>query len=205
MKKRLECSICLLYIVEIICCYVPSSVVREYWEYQKSLVYHGVCMHISSIDTNIFGIAARFGDPLAYLVICSAVCASIVYLLFSLGNNSRICKNSWIFSIAHTAAVGAFFYYTCEKAIVDEISYRFQYTTGWVSYIIIAINAIALVLALIAQFGKDCSIQSSTIEDKSTSSKTETIDDLKIYKELLDSGVISQDEYEIKKKQIMKL
>ena len=71
------------------------------------------------------------------------------------------------------------------------------------SYIIIALNLIVLTLSILLKMGKaeKLPIKKQIVVKE----QKESADDLLVYKELLDSGVISQEEFDAKKKQILGL
>ena len=205
MKNKSELSVCLLCIIEAVCYFVPFCLVEEYWEYQMSMTYHGRSKLTSSSDINIFGVEATLGKSFAILLLLSALTVAVVYLLRIMGNESGICKRNLIVSIVHTVIMSLFYIYSCGFAKADHISYRYEYSIGWLSFVIITLNVIALVLAVLITFGRVRPTSVKVIEEPTIEKKSESVDDLKAYKELLDTGVITQEEFDKKKKEFLGL
>lgn len=203
MNKKINLSISILCILEIICCFTPFCLDEEYWKYKQSTVYHGVSSLERHTDISIWGNEAALGKPLAMLFVCAAVVVAVVYFVKMLDHAPIITNKAWIFAIAHTAAMAIFLFYSCSFAEVDEISYRYEYGINWMSYIIIALNLIILTLSISLKMGK---VDKLPIKKQIVvKEQKESADDLLAYKELLDSGVISQEEFDAKKKQILGL
>ena len=203
MNKKLNLSISILCIIEIICCFTPFCLDEEYWKYKQSMVYHGISSLERHNDISIFGNEATLGMPLAVLFVCVAIAVAVIYFIKMLDHTSKIIDKAWMFAIAHTATMVIFLFYSCSIAEVDEISYRYEYGINWMSYIIIAINLIVLTLAILLKMGK---VDKLPIKKQIVvKEQKESADDLLAYKELLDSGVISQEEFDLKKKQILGL
>lgn len=93
----------------------------------------------------------------------------------------------------------AYTYYTCAIAqLVFNDSSRYEWTIGWLYYIIIALHILTVILSLVVKYKK--------FEDREAkANNSNTPEEIKKYKELLDSGVISQDEFDAKKKQLLGL
>ena len=203
MNKKINLSISILCILEIICCFTPFCLDEEYWKYKQSMVYHGKSSLASHTDISIWGNEAALGKPLPMLFVCAAVVVAVVYFVKMLDHAPKITNKAWIFAIAHTAAMAIFLFYSCSFAEVDEISYRYEYGINWMSYIIIALNLIILTLSVSLKMGK---VDKLPIKKQIVvKEQKESADDLLAYKELLDSGIISQEEFEAKKKQILGL
>ena len=203
MGKKINLSISILCIVEIICCFTPFCLDEEYWKYQESKFYHGISSLERHNDISIWGNEATLGKPLAILFVCAAILVIVIHFIKSLDHAPKITNKAWIFAIAHTAAMAIFLFYSCSFAEVDEISYRYEYGINWMSYIIIALNLIILTLSISLKMGK---VDKLPIKKQIVvKEQKESADDLLAYKELLDSGVISQEEFDAKKKQILGL
>ena len=200
MNKKINLSIIILCILEIICCFTPFCLDEEYWKYKQSMVYHGMSSLERHTDISIWGNEAALGKPLAILFVCAAILVTVVYFMRSLDHTAKFTDKAWLFAITHTAAMAMFLIYSCSFAEVDEISYRYEYGINWMSYIIIALNLIVLTLSTLLKMDK-VPIKKQVF----VNTQKETADDLKAYKELLDSGVISQEEFDAKKKQILGL
>ena len=202
MMKKINLSVTILSIIEAICYFTPVCISREYWKYKESIVYHGVAVKESSSSINIFEVGGVLGKPLAILLFCITLFTAIVYLLKVMDYSLEGFPEAWIISILHTSVMIVFLVYTCAIATIEEISFKFTYTVGWMFFVIIALNAIAVILAMLPKFGKIPNLerkQENRAQEKSVSS----LDELLKYKELLDLGVLTQEEFEEKKKQIL--
>ncbi len=204
MDKKLNLSIIILCIIEIICCFTPYCLDEEFWKYEQSMVYHGVSSLKRHNDISFFGNDAILGKPLAILFVCTAVLVIVIYYIKMIGHTARIADKAWIFAIVHTAMMAIFLFYSCSFAEVDAISFRYAYGINWMSYVIIALNLIVLILSFLLKMEKK--IDKLPIKKQSIiKEQKESVDDLLTYKELLDSGVISQEEFDAKKMQILGL
>lgn len=203
MSKRIDLTISILCIIEIICCFTPFCLVREYWKYKKSYSYHGRSMLEQRKGINIWGNEALLGKPLAALFICAAIIVAIICFIKVVDHTIKIVDKAWIFALFHTAVMSLFLTYSCVISKVVRISYRYEYSINWMSYIIIALNLIVLILSVVLKVDKEANVpvKKHIIAEE----QKESADDLRGYKELLDSGVITQEEFDFKKKQIMGL
>lgn len=200
MNKKINLSISILCILEIICCFTPFCLVEECWKYLPSLTYHGRSSLVGHDDISIWGNEAALGKPLAILFVCAAILVTVVYFMKTLDYTAKFTNKAWLFAIAHTATMVIFLVYSCRFAKVEEISYKYKYGINWMSYIIIALNIIILILSILLKMDKV-----PTKKQMFVNAQKETVEDLMTYKELLDSGAISKDEFDAKKKQILKL
>lgn len=203
MNKNINLSISILCIIETICCFTPFCLDEEYWKYKQSIVYHGMSSLERHNDISIFGNEAILGKPLAILFVCTAIVVAIIYFIKILDLAAKVTDRALIFAIAHTATMTIFLFYSCFFAEVDYISYRFEYGINWMSYIIIALNLVVLTLSILLKMEKANKLPFK--KQIVVKEQKESIDDLLAYKELLDSGVISQEEFDAKKKQILNL
>ena len=202
MMKKINLSITILSVIEAICYFTPVCISREYWKYKESVVYHGVAVKESSSNINIFEVGGFWGKPLAILLFCITLFTAIVYLLKLMDYSLEGFPKAWTVSIVHTAVMVVFLIYTCTIAMVEEISFKFTYTIGWMFFVIIALNVISVILALLPKFGV-VSIEDKRQENKETEKSVSSLDELLTYKELVDSGVLTQEEFDAKKKQIL--
>lgn len=203
MSKKINLSISILCLIEVICMFTPLCLIRKYWEYEKSSVYHGIASVKSRVGINNFEVGSTFGKILAILFLCAAIITAIIYLLNALDKKSALCHKGWLISTIHTIVMSAFLIYSCEIATVDEISFKYTYAFNWMSFIIILLNLLSLLLSIFLKFGKISTVSNS--KKNSIVNDENSLNSLFGYKELLDSGIITQEEFEKKKKQIMDL
>ena len=152
--KKINLSVTILSIIEAICYFTPVCISREYWKYKESIVYHGVAVTESTSNINIFEVGGVLGKPLAILLLCITLFTAIVYFLKVMDYSLEGLPKAWIISIVHTSVMIVFLIYTCTIATVEEISFKFTYTVGWMFFVIIALNAVAIILAMLPKFGK---------------------------------------------------
>lgn len=196
MNKKLNLSIIILCIIEIICGFTPFCLYEDIWSRTDGeLKWHN--------SISFFENGAILGIPLAILFVCSAIVVAIIYFLKMSGYATKVTNKAWIFAVAHTATMAIFLLYSCFIAEIDEIAYKNTYGINWMSYIIIALNLIVLTLSFSLKMEKTDKLP---FKKKSIKKEPkESVGDLPAYKELLDSGVISQEEFDAKKKQILGL
>lgn len=200
MTRKINLSIIILCIIETICCFTPFCLDEEYWKYKQSIAYHGISSLERHNDISIFENDALLGKPLAVVFVSAAIVVAVIYFLKALNFATNLTNKAWIFAIVHSVAMVVFLLYSCSIAEVDNISYRYEYGMNWMFYIIIALNLIVLTLAILQKMGK---VDEMPIKKQVVAK--ESANDLMSYKELLDSGVISQKEFDAKKKQILGL
>lgn len=198
MKKKLSLTISILNIISTICYFVPFCLNRDFWEYDNSYVYHGIATFKSHEAINIFDVGGIFGKPFAIFLLCSTIFCVVVYFFKALENTSKICNHSWGISIIHSMILFAFLAYSCEYAAIVEVSAKFTYSINWMFYIIILLFVVSLLLSTYIKFGK-----SNNFLKKETE-KDDDVEVLLEYKKLLDLGIITQQDFDEKKKDILK-
>ena len=212
MNKKFNLSIVILCLIEIVCCFTPFCLNQECWErttYRaayKMTQCDGVSIFRGDRFGSYYAAHTALGIWLAVLLVCLAVAVAVVHFIKMNNHATKITNKSWIFAVAHTVAMIAFLVYIglVELKSGSYRYYRYVYSINWMSYIIIALNLIILILAIVLTTEKvNKSFPEKIVAIAAINEKTESVDDLLIYKELLDSGVISQNEFETKKRQIL--
>jgi uncharacterized membrane protein len=201
--KRINFFITILSIIEAICYFTPFCLIEEYWKYEKSMVYHGRCVLTSESLVSIWGIESILGKIFAFILLFMTLATAIVYLLNALGSENEICKKRWLIMKIQAITTAVFLVYACLIARVEEISYELTYSFGWMLFIVLALNIVSVVLGILLEYGKT---NTFLLKSKSTQRKhTESLDELLQYKELLNMGIISQEEFDTKKKELLRL
>lgn len=201
-KTNLSILVFVLGLAEAICYFVRYCLVAEYWEYQKSNYYHGIAQLKSHRDINIFEIDTRAGKVFAALLVCITLIMAAVYLFKAIKGASATHKSGWLVSIVHTIVMIMFLLYACIFAEAESISYMYTYSFGWMFFVIIALNVIATALSAFLRFSKVHDGDAVEAKDNQVKNDTDLLDELLAYKELLDSGIITQEEFDNKKKQL---
>lgn len=201
--KKLKILAVVLMIINIFTCFIPGYFYSEIWEYLRYGSYsakrtskYGVTMF--DINTEVFE-HSGIGYTLACVtVFCWILC--ICVLLYSIIRN----KNNKIFLAAPGICFIPFF---ALIRFMKDAKYYWHggqgytaYSVNWLFYISLALQISAAVLVLIATTSKEQEFK-FVIRPREASE----IDELKKYKELLDSGIISQQEFDAKKKQLLGL
>lgn len=202
MKKTLNLLISILYITEIVCSFIPYCFRTKSWADLEG--YGGYTLLTNnSNNINIYGFiyeSQLIGKPLARLFLISAIIVTILYLLKVIDKNSQITKKAWKFSILHTTIMIVFL--IISNIIRDDRINRYiKYQINWMFYIIILINITALILGIVVEFGKIPNISKS--EETHTIPQDENARVLLDYKTLLDQGIITQEDFDKKKKEIL--
>lgn len=202
MSKKFSLSIIILSIIEAICCFVPFCFKRKLWKYVPSITYHGASSLVSSKNISAFGVTNALGRFLAILFICAALIVVAIYLLRLLNKEYVILKSGWIFSNIHTIIMVFFLIYVCGFAEDEIVAYKHTYEINWLFFVIIALNVISLILSIVLKFGRTQANLERFIKEP-TSPQLHSLDALKEYKGLLDLGILTQEEFERKKKEIL--
>ena len=140
----------------------------------------------------------------AVLLLCMTLVTATAYLLKAIDHFSAISEHGWVISIIHTAFMGAFLMYACAIATVEEVTYKYTYAFNWMFFVIIALNIVSITLAMIQKFAKGHTDPKQKT-DVSLENDTCLLDNLLAYKELLDAGVLTQEEFEEQKKKILEM
>lgn len=193
MKQKLSLGIIILIVLETICFFVPGCIRPVYWERQGG----SLIRTFPDQDFNIFDVdpAYRLAVGLTVVMIISLG----LFLLVFLRPQQKLGKIVYFSPIISLAVLVAYTYYACAIAqLVFSDSSRYEWTIGWLYYVIIALHILTVILSLVVKYKK--------FEDRETkANNSNTPEEIKKYKELLDSGVITQDEFDAKKKQLLGL
>ena len=198
MKQKLSLCIVILLVLETICFFVPGCIRPVYWKVITSGIQQGHLQKTYPDQVfNIFYVDPAYGLAIALTVVMIASLG--LFLLVSLRPNIKLEKVACFSSFISLAVLVAYTYYTCAIAqLVFNDSSRYEWTIGWLYYIIIALHILTVILSLVVKYKK--------FEDREAkANNSNTPEEIKKYKELLDSGVISQDEFDAKKKQLLGL
>ena len=198
MKQKLSLCIVILLVLETICFFVPGCIRPVYWKVITSGIQQGHLQKTYPDQVfNIFDVDPAYGLAIALTAVMLASLG--LFLMFSLRPNKNLEKVACISSFISLALLVAYTYYTC--VIAEDVfsdSSRYEWTIGWLFYIIIALHSLTFILSLVVKFKK--------FEEKEAKAiSSSTPEEIKKYKELLDSGVITQEEFDTKKKQLLGL
>lgn len=204
MKNRINLSVISLRIIELISFFVPLCLKREYWKYdEKSFVYHGSATLKSLFDENIFAVDDVVAKIFAILVVAISI-ISIVFCVLEFMGTEKFNNKGFIISLIHFLLVIVFYTYTCNFVHIEYSTAFGGYRISWLFYLIMGINIYCLIIEILKKYGK---LNNQNIKKKVKSSQPtekEYIKELIEYKQLLDSGIITQEEFDEKKKHLLK-
>ena len=179
MKKKLTLAMMVITIIEAVCMFIPGIV------------------ELGSKDMNAFagfrgenaGIANTFSKITLFLLVASFVC------LFSalLEKRNILSKLSAWLPLASFVSLLAFVGGCSQIDYENYAGYRYQ--IGRLGSILVIISVVSAVLSLVVKYAK----LDDAPAKKVPVGQTSKADEIKKYKDLLDSGIITQEEFEAKK------
>ena len=206
MKQKITLSSMLLIILETICLFIPYSFIEEHWKYDASAItYHGLSTLKYKENVNILGVSTGLGKILAIIVIALMLLSLVSFFMFFVQKKNKLTKNFYYTPIISFLFLIFFAFYAFAIAEVDTTNWRYEWTINWLFYIIVAMHIITIVFAILLKTNKFETTSVRVEQIKSNNSLTSKADELKQYKELLDSGIITQEEFDAKKKQLLGL
>lgn len=193
MKQKLSLCIVILIVLETICFFVPGCIRPVYWKNE------GWSLHKTYPNQvfNIFDVDPAYGLAIALTAVMIATLG--LFLLVFLRPQHKLEKIVYFSPIISLVVLIVFTYYTCAiaKDVFSDGS-QYEWTIGWLYYIILALHIVTVILSLVVKYKK--------FEDKEAKvSMSNAPDDIAKFKELLDAGVITQEEFDAKKKQLLGL
>ena len=201
MKRNYQIFAMLLLIINIITCFIPGYFYERVWVYEwpgsRQIAKHGCTMF--DVTTDVFSHSGPAYTFACFVVVCWVACIGVI--LFSIIRN----KNHKLIGYAPCICLVPFFAYI---SYMNSATYYWDngdgytnYSVNWLFYISLALQISAAALMVIAMYTKD----DHTFVFRRPSQKISTAEELSKYKALLDSGAITQEEFEAKKKQLLDL
>lgn len=200
MKKNYKIFAMLLLIINIFTCFIPAYFYNEVWKYEwpgaTQVGKYGCTMF--DINTTVFSHTGTGYNLARFMVICWVVCIGVI--LYSILRN----KDHKLIGFAPCFCLVPFFvlitYMNSAVYKWDNGSGYTSYSVNWMFYVSLALQVSAAALMVIALNTKD-----RPLEFRKPTQKISGAEELTKYKELLDSGVITQEEFDAKKKQLLDL
>lgn len=200
MKKNYKIFAMLLLIVNIITCFIPGYFYNKVWEYEwpgsKQIGKYGINMF--DVNTDVFSHSGPAYTFACFVVGCWIVCIAVI--LYSILRN----KDHKLFWFAPSVCLVPFFAFI---RYVNSATYNWDngkgytdYSVNWMFYVSLALQLCAAALMVIAMTGKELPF----VFPKPTP-KISNAEELRKYKELLDMGAITQEEFDAKKKELLNL
>ena len=188
MKFKLQLSSLFLTVIEIACLCTPLCFNGEFWKEES----WGIHTLFHTYGIGIFEIDSLMGVILAISMFVFLVISSICTFLSIVKKNnlSKLILLSNILSF-----IMLIIYTILAINLRVEVSGGFrEFSIGWMYYVVVVIY---IVISSIIELGKfEVTTKKETVSN---------IDELKRFKELFDMGVITQEEFETKKKQLLNL
>ena len=199
-KKRVSLIQAIVQLIAIVSLFIPISFIRYFTKtdtYQlKTYNYSESLVSATDMSNNlIWGI----------LIIFASIVALTYFVLYFATNIQLIRKNCFIAIPCIALPLLLICVIVMESAVERGAKYSEVYGTDWGFYLICALYVSLLVLELYKRFSK-------IDEEKKISNPTTTViqntsaaEEIKQFKELLDNGVITQEEFDAKKKELLGL
>ncbi len=205
MKRKLTLACIVMLIVETVCLFIPYCFVEEYWKYEDSIVYHGQSRLMRETPVSIFGISTATGKVLAIILLISLLTAALGFIMTYVKKQEKIGKFINFVPLINLVLLAVFAFYAYAFAENDTVYARFEWNINWLFYIIITLQIVTCIFGLLLQFEKEEKVKTIPSKVENINSIESAAEKVRQYEELLDSGVISQEEFETKKKQILGL
>ena len=209
MKPKIILSTMIMIVIETICLFIPYSFQEECWKYDTSAnTYHGISTLKYRSGVNVFGISTSIGKLLAVIVIVLMLLSFVAFFLDFLKKENKLTKLAYYTPLISFASLLILSIYACAFAEVETTNWRYTWTINWLFYIIIALHIVAIVFSILLKLKKFELMKVQVVENKTalnTETSFSTADELKKYKELLDANIISQEEFDTKKQQLLGL
>ena len=204
MKKRMTVLTLIFQAVAAVGLFLPWIYQEHYWK----AGYIGFTLHHTT-DINFFGGSAKGGGLLAVLTLM-LMAASVAFLAFALtGKKTRLDRMGYLLPAASFAALTISMTLRLLDLVLnggsslDDCNGYWRFSLGWLMYLVLALALAAAVLAILIRMGRFLdTAPSGTGKPVGTAADLEELERLK---GLLDSGVITQEDYDAKKKQLLKL
>jgi len=213
----------ILVLLEIIGLFTPFCFTLNHWKYDSSsFIYHGVQSFEFKENINLFSTNGYYTDykkasavkAVAVLVILSLLLSFCLLFLSILQDKKRIAKIKnldllcFLSPVISLVVFVAFSIYVCAFSEVITTNWRYDYTINWLYYIIIGFHLITIVFTALIRFKRfelEPSSTSKQLFDHIPAIAFGNTEEITKYKDLLDKGIITQEEFDAKKKQLLGL
>ena len=209
MNNRKTLAALILQGIAILLLFIPAMFVRNHWMYESSIVFHGRAtlqytqsLSFANVVIIVGGIFWLLGIIVFMLLVCNWALTAIQYFSNNEKNFDKIQK---ILYPVQTIAFLAFVIVAI-SFIEDSYSWRMDMDEDYLVYIEGALLVALTVIAFIknGQKGPIADALNSKKEER-TSPAGNIAEELEQLKDLLDKGIITQEEFDAKKKQLLRL
>lgn len=209
MKQKYTLYSMIMILVETICLFIPGSYQTDNWHPEVNSLGWEEWKKIPSQPLNIFdldrvGIEIGPGNWIAYVVILLMAVSFAAFLFAYLYPEHKYAKYAYYTPIVSFVVLTGFTFYACAFAEMAPYLTRWEWDIGWLFYIIITLHILTIIFSILIKYAKfDEKAMPFVLPQKS--SGIDKVEEMKKYKELLDSGVITQEEFNAKKRQLLGL
>lgn len=204
MKQKITLASAIMMVIELVLFFTPYCFILNNWQYENSLVYHGIkgLKHKENVD--IFALNNTISRIFAIFCIIIVVLALLLFITVLLGKKNPLSKFTYYTPIALLGVYFIYFLYSAFLAEYDTAKWYTNCSPNWGAYVILGMNIVLAILGVLLKRDR-FSIKNSQEEMNIVSPANEISGELKAYKQLLDDGIITQEDYDAKKKQTLGL
>lgn len=199
------------YAIFIVLIFIPGLYIKQLWKYDDTYIYHGGSTHTGDYSSSLFSILIS-GNAVwtivGLLLIMIAITGLVLVILqYKSVDEKQNSKTVIIINIIYTVCFvfGSSIIFLVDN---DSIYFNTEVCPGvffWIQLIILVILSVYSYKTYI-QFEKLVFNNTNDNELSSSLARIDSDADLLLkYKELLDTGIITEDDYNRKKKQLLKL
>lgn len=204
MKQKVLLSSVILLVIEFVLFFTPYCFIVNYWQYKSSLTYHGIKSLEYKEHVDIFAMNDTIARIFAISSIILVAIALFAYVMMLLGKNTALTKFTYYIPIVIFAVSLLHFLYLVLFAEYDSASWYEDCSANWGAYVIVSMNTVLAILGYLLKQDRFSPKYANENTDKAPPA-TEISDELKVYKKLLDDGIITQEDFDAKKKQALGL
>ena len=202
-KKNISLIQAIIQLLALVTLFIPISFIRYFsrldiypiknFQYTESL-----CEAVFSTESGLWGIL---------LIICSL--ASLAYFILYFATKIPQLRKKYCIAVPCVAIpiLVLNLISICFHRGSEYYNYNISevYGTAWGFYLIAALYVSIIVLELFKHFSKIDEESKPKVHNTTVIQNNSSADELKKYKDLLDSGIITQEEFDAKKKQLLGL
>jgi len=201
MKKNYKIFAMLLLIINIIICFIPGYFYQRLWErgWPSTTLVAELGCSMFDVRTDDF---QKYDPPYifaCFVVFCWVVCIGMI--LFSIIRNKDYKPIGYAPCICLAPFLSYIMAMLSATCYLSDGNRYINYSFNWLFYISLALQISSAALMIISIYAKD----DRPLVFRRPANKISEAEELSKYKELLDNGVISQEEFEAKKKQLLGL
>lgn len=207
MKQKFTLSTMIIVLLETIFLLIPGSF-KMYYLYETSS--WGIWKEGPREAINFLSLLKVYGDNapgwwFSIIVFLFMIITFVAFLLAYLHYDLKFMKYTYYMPMICFIMLMGFSLYACKFASLTIYNGHVHYwEVGWLFYIIATLHILAIVLSILIKYQKDEEFP-FVVAVRKKSANVDVVEELKRYKELLDSGVITQGEFEAKKKQLLNI